>query len=67
MRNRWIQRTLLVMAITLGACAPQQGTDASDEPSQASASVVPVSQSSEAAESPEATPTNDPTPPDYDY
>jgi hypothetical protein len=55
------------MAITLGACAPQQGTDASDEPSQASASVVPVSQSSEAAESPEATPTNDPTPPDYDY
>lgn len=69
MRNRWIARTLLAMAITLGACAPQQGTDASEESSQAPASVAPATTGpsvtpSEAVEPSESA---NPTPTPYDY
>lgn len=60
---------LLALAITLGACAPQQGSDASDEPSQAPASATPATTEPSVmpSEATEPSASTDPTPTPYDY
>lgn len=77
MRYRWMGGILLTMAVTLGACAPQQGADVSDEPSPAPASSAPATTAPTASpestdgpgasESPEASEDAEPAPTPYDY
>lgn len=38
MRNRWIRAALVVAALALSACAPQQGADGSSAPADATPS-----------------------------
>ena len=65
MRYRWIGGALLVAALALGACAPQQGADGSSAPAEAAPSdtAEPTpTESPEASESAGATPAEG-----YDY
>ena len=76
MKKRWIPAALASAALALAACSPQQGGDASDDPSMVptsseasshaghSASAEPMASESAA---PAETQSAAPTPEDYEY
>ena len=72
MNRRWIGGILLAVALSLAACAPQQG-GAGESASVAPASVAPASEAAAPSETPEpmesAEPSEsaEPTPDDYEY
>ena len=75
MKHRWIGGVLLVVAMTLAACAPRQGgAGASGSPDGSAdattqATAEPTSPSAEPMETaePSASGSAEPTPDDYDY
>lgn len=67
MKHRWIAAPLLAAALSLGACAPQQGTDGSAEPTaEATPAATPTAEPT-TSPSVEATESAAPTPDSYEY
>jgi hypothetical protein len=73
MKNRWISAAALATLLALGACAPQQGTDASVPATPAASShdghgaSASASAEASAEASAGASASAEPTPEDYEY